>query len=216
MPEHQRPRERMLTRGCGALTDAELVALLIGSGRQGLGALDLAVALLADNGGLAGLRTADIVSLARFPGIGIAKAARLVAALAIASRIEETLDARPILSSSADIARLAAPRFSGARRERVLLIVCGAGNRVLAVVPVAEGAQHAAVFPVREALAEVLRRDGSAFALAHNHPGGDPTPSEADRHTTEGLRRAAAAVGLRMLDHVVIAGSEWRSAGSFR
>ena len=213
LPEHQRPRERLLARGCDALTDAELVALLLGSGRRGNSALDLGAGLLAECGGLAGLRTADVAALARIPGIGIAKATRLVAALAIASRVDETIDSRPVVTRSSDVVRIVAPQLSHARRERVLLVICGPGNRVHAIVPLAEGTAHTAAFPIREALAEALRRDGSAFALAHNHPSGDPSPSELDRRASDDLRKAAVAVGLRMLDHVVIAGAEWRSTG---
>jgi DNA repair protein RadC len=206
----------LLHHGAHALTDAELVALLLGSGRAGANAVDVASRLLLAHGGLAGMQRADATALAREPGVGPAKAARVVAALALASRTSRSSDVRPTVRRSSDVARIVAHYFTGARRERVAIVVCGAGNRVLDTLVVADGGAHGASFPLREILAEVLRRDGVALALAHNHPSGDPTPSAADRRTTSALRSAADGVGLRLLDHVVIAGDEWRSVSGAR
>lgn len=212
LPADQRPRERLARHGVTGLSDAELLAILLGSGLRGVNVVDLAARLLASYGGVGGLRQADTAALAAEPGVGPAKAARVVAALALAARAEVSVDDRAVVARSSDVARLATPHLAGARRERVVLVVCGAGNRVLATVVVSDGGAHHASFPVREVLAEVLRRDGVAFALAHNHPGGDPAPSTADRVVTRSLRDAAAGVGLRFLDHVVLAGSAWASA----
>lgn len=208
----QRPRERLVRLGPDALSDAELLALLLGSGRRGENVLDLARSLLVVHGGVVGLGSVDAVALARVPGIGPAKAARVVAALALASRSGPTADARPVLASSADLARVCAPLLTGRRRERVVVAVCGPGNRLLTVVVVAEGSAHGVTFPVREVLAEVLRRDGTAFGVAHQHPGGNPTPSTADVEATVRLAAAAEQVGVRFLDHVVLGGDAWRSA----
>lgn len=211
LPPDQRPRERLVTLGPGALADAELVAILLGTGRAGVGAVDLASRLLRRHGGAAGLRGVDVRALAKEPGVGPAKAARVVAALSLADRVAGGVDGRPVVRRSSDLVVVTGPRFAGARRERVVLVVCGGGGRVLDVVTVAEGGAHGAAFPVREVLAETLRRDGTAFGLVHNHPGGDPTPSAADRRATSAVRGAAAAVGLRLLDHVVVAGGRWVS-----
>ena len=173
--------------------------------------MELAARLLAAHGGVAGLARLDARTLAREPGLGTATASRIVAALALSARIDDAVDGRPILASSSDIVRVTAPRLAGARRERVVLAVCGARHRLIEVVVLAEGAAHSATFPVRELLAEVLRRDGVTFALAHNHPSGDPTPSDADRATTTAVHAAAKSVGVRLLDHVVVAGNQWRS-----
>lgn len=207
----QRPRERLAAHGTQALTDAELVGLVLGSGLRGTNVVALATRLLATHGGLAGLARADVTMLAREPGLGAATASRLVAALALSARARDATDDRSTVTSSGDVVRVTAPRLVGLRRERVVLVVCGPRHRLLDVVVLADGAAHGAAFPVRELLAEVLRRDGVAFALAHNHPSGDPTPSAADRATTAAVREAAERVGLRLLDHVVVAGSRWRS-----
>jgi DNA repair protein RadC len=105
---------------------------------------------------------------------------------------------------------LVTPHFSGERCEKLLVLVCDARNGVPRVERITDGASDRSMVPVREVLNAVLRHDGRAFAVAHNHPSGDPTPSVADEEATQNLRSGAAATGLRFLGHVVVAGAEWR------
>ena len=211
-PPAQRPRERLLQLGPDALTDAELLGLLLGTGRPGVNAVDLARLLLAEHGGLPGLAGCDPIALARTAGVGEGKAARVAAALTLARRTSWTADDDAVVRSSSDVARVVVPLLAGRTRERVVVVVCGPGNRLRACTVVAEGGAGHATLPVREILAEVLRRDGVAFAVAHNHPGGDLRPSEADVAATAALTEAAGRCGLRFLDHLVVAGDTWRSA----
>lgn len=211
-PAHDRPRERLLRQGQEAMSDAELVAIQLGSGRVGVSALEVAQALLAEWGGLSGLSGADPAELARTPGVGPAKASRLAAVFGIASRLAKASDSRPRLDTSADIAQHAANALSGLRVERLVTLIADGGQRLRRIEVAAEGSATSCPVPVREIVATVLRHDGVAFAVAHNHPGGDPEPSEADRAATRALRVAAEATGLRFLDHVVVAGRQWRSA----
>ncbi len=211
VPEHERPRERLLARGVEALSERELLALVLRNGRQGESALDVAAALLAEFGSLEALGCALPEELARRPGVGPAKAAALVAAFRL-GRLAASGEPPPVLRSAADVAAVAMRELVGARRERVIVLVCDAANRLRRVVPVGEGAVDRSLFPVREILNAVLRHDGRAFAVAHNHPSGDPTPSEADRRGSAELETAARTAGLRVLDHLVIAAPEWRSA----
>lgn len=214
VPRHDRPRERLLQHGVRALSDAELVAVQLGSGHAGANAVDVAHRLLTTMGGVLGLAKAHPEDLARVDGIGPAKAARLLAAFGIAARLKETTDVRPRLERSADIARGALQAIGHARVEQVVVLVADRGLRVRRSEVIAIGSASGCPMPVREILATVLRHDGSAFAVAHNHPGGDPLPSAADRAATAALQEAAHATGLRFLDHVVIAGSDWRSAAA--
>ena len=207
----ERPRERLLRRGAAALNERELLALVLRHGRRGESALDIASALIAEYGGLAGIATARPEELAGYPGVGPAKAAALVAAFQLGRIASETIDA-PILRTAGDAATVAMRELAGTRRERVIVMVCDSRNRLLRVVPVAEGSVDRAPVPVREILNAVLRHDGRAFAVAHNHPSGDPEPSDTDLAASEELRTAARTVGLRFLDHVVVGGGEWRSA----
>lgn len=211
----QRPRERLAAVGTRALSDAELLAIQLGSGSRGRSALTLAHQLLSRWGGAAGLAGAEVSELARTVGVGPAKAARVVSAFALGGRAAET-SVRVRLSGSADIADVAIPIIGRARQEQVLVVVADGQSRVCHSEIVAQGSAKHCPMPVREVLAMVLRHDGVAFAVAHNHPGGDPAPSSADVEVTARLRDAATEVGLRFLDHVVVAGGDWRSITASR
>lgn len=205
---NERPRERLARRGPDALSDRELLALLLGSGTREMNAIDLAHELLARFGSLSALARCHVVELSRLRGIGPARAASVVAAFSLAARASLEQPGSPIRQPG-DIARLASTHLVNLRRERALLLVCDAGNRVRWIQTICEGALDHTLLPVRETLQEVLRLDGRAFAVAHNHPSGDVTPSPEDVEITRRLAVAAPLVGLRFLDHVVVAGDEW-------
>ncbi len=209
VPPHERPRERLLARGAEALTERELIALVLRNGTKGISALDLAAELLAEYGGLGALAAARPEELATRRGVGAAKAAALVAAFHLARRADGPADEPVVLRSADDVARVAVREFDGVRRERVLVMICDAANRLRRTVVVSEGSIDRSLVPVREILNAVLRHDGRAFALTHNHPSGDPEPSEADRRATEEVKSAAKVAGLRFLGHIVVAGTDW-------
>jgi DNA repair protein RadC len=196
--------------GPGALSDAELVALVAGVGAQGRNEVAVGQELIVECGGLRGLAAAFPEELMRSSGIGPARAARLLAAFELAARARATPTNR-VVDSAAAIAELVAPVLARERRENLVVLVADAANRAIRVVPVATGGLDSSPLPVREVLHAVLRYDGRSFAVAHNHPSGDPTPSVQDREATGAVSRAAEAVGLRFLDHVVIGGASWRS-----
>jgi DNA repair protein RadC len=208
VPSHERPRERLLARGVEALTDRELVALVLRNGAPGVSALDLAAGLIAEYGSLARLASARPEELAQRRGIGPAKAAAILAAFGLAHRSGEA-DTSFIIRSADDVARFALRELNGLRRERVLVLVCDGGNRFQRSVVVSEGTIDRCIVPVREILNAVLRHDGRAFALAHNHPSGDTHPSDADRRATTDVAAAAKVAGLRFLGHIVVGGENW-------
>jgi DNA repair protein RadC len=210
IPTHERPRERLLRCGLEALSERELLALVLRNGRGGESALDLASSLLGEYGALTALADARTEELAQRPGIGVAKASALAAAFRLGRLAEETSGV-PVLRSAADVASNVSSELARLRRERVVVLVCDGGNRVRRTVALTDGSIDRSLLPVRDVLNAVLRHDGRAFAVAHNHPSGDPTPSEADRRATAELSAAAQVVGLRFLDHVVVAGDQWRS-----
>lgn len=206
----EQPCERLLRLGVSALSDAELVALVAGIEAQGCDAVAVGHELILECGGLRALAAAFPEELTRSSGIDPTGAARLIAAFELAARATAAPTNR-VVDSAAAIAALVFPVLARERREKVVVLVADAANRVLRVVPVATGGLDSSPLPVREVLQAVLRYDGRAFAVAHNHPSGNPTPSVQDREATAALGRAADAVGLRFLDHVVVAGSSWRS-----
>lgn len=214
LPTCERPRERLARLGPEALAERELLALVLGSGRLGESALDVAAALLSEFGGLAQLARARPEELRRRGGIGAARAAALVAAFRLGRLAADAVDEAPVLRCAEDVAAVALRELAGLRRERVIVLVCDGANRLRHVVTVAEGSIDRAPFPVREILQAVLRHDGKAFAVAHNHPSGEPTPSQADVDATRAIEEAARSVRVRFLDHLVVAEAQWASAAT--
>jgi DNA repair protein RadC len=209
LPELDRPRERLFRSGARALSDRELVAILLGSGKPGQGAIDLAAVLIGDGDrGLADLARVDPHVLRLFSGIGSAKAARVAAAFELARRAGLPEEIKRI-SGSADVAVAAIPYLRGLSSERVVVIVCDHGGGVLRVAPLSEGGTGESLFPVADVLKIVLSVGGTRFAVAHNHPSGCLRPSDADIKVTSRLRAAAVTVGLRFLDHVIVTETEW-------
>lgn len=211
MPSDERPRERLAAHGAESLSARELLALVLRNGTTGVSALDLADELLAEFGSLEELARARAEELARRRGVGPAKAASLVAAFGLARKVERGPAPRALLRSVEDAARIATRELEGLRRERVIVLVCDGRNRLRHTTTVSEGSVDRSLVPVREILNAVLRYDGRAFVLAHNHPDGDPEPSDADRRATVDVRAAAQVAGLRFLGHVVAAGARWCS-----
>ncbi|MCC6175479.1 MAG: DNA repair protein [Chloroflexi bacterium] len=203
------------TSGFEDLDPREPLALVLQAGHDGIEPLNLANVILADQGNLAALARAHVDDLARLPGMDAARAAAVVAAFQLA-RLAARESAPTVLRRPADVADIATAELGGAQRERVIVLVCDAGNRLRRVVRVSEGSVDRALFPLREILNTVLRYDGRAFAVAHGHPAGDPEPSDADVGATRELSAAARIVGLRFLGHVVVAGSAWQIVGGER
>lgn len=213
LAESDRPRERLLTTGREALADRELLALLLGSGAPGTDAISLAVKIIDACGGLPRLARAEPHELLGLPGIGPAKAARVAAAFQLARRAESSMPPRRV-RGSADIALVTAPLLRGHPTERVAVVVCDPAGNVIRTVRLTDGATDRSLIPVRDVLRAVLSAGGAAFGVAHNHPSGSAEPSQADRSATELLRKGADAVGLRLLDHVVVTSTNWRTVQS--
>lgn len=204
----QRPRERLLRLGADALTDAELLALLIGSGTDGRNVVEVAGDVLRAADGVAGLLATSATDMTKFAGVGPAAACRIRAAAELGRRGGRDSRAQPV-SNRAEIAAVVLPGLQNRAEERFVVVILDRRLRLKDVVTVAVGGVGHASVPVAEVLQTVLRAGGAAFAVAHNHPGGTATPSDADRATTTALRNAAQACGLRFLDHLVVADAQW-------
>lgn len=210
LPVRERPRERLAALGTHALADRELLAVLLGTGgATGVGAHVLAERLLARFGSVSAIARAHAAELMTVAGVGPAKAAALAAAFELARRGSAT-DDRVTITGPADIVKVVAPLLHGRSRERLVLVICDRANRVIEHEVLSEGSADRSLLPVREAAVAVLRRDGKAFALAHNHPSGDPKPSHDDIQATLRVWQAANALGLRFLGHIVVTDTAWR------
>jgi len=211
VPASDRPRERLAQQGAEALGDRELLALLLSTGIRGKGAHEVAEALLDRFGSVTAIGRATVAELSGVPGIGAAKASGLVAGFELARRAVATADRPRRLRATTDIAAMAEPMLRGRDRERLIVISCDAALRVLGTDRISDGSADQALFPLREIIVAVLRRDGRSFALAHNHPSGDPEPSAEDLSATQSAAEAAAVTGLCFLDHVIVTETAWRA-----
>ncbi|HOV59146.1 MAG TPA: DNA repair protein RadC [Rhodanobacteraceae bacterium] len=201
-PLDERPREKLLARGPAALSDAELLAVCLGSGTRGHSAVDLGRTLLARSGGLRALLGGEAPRVA---GLGAAKGARLQAALELARRcLAEDLKRETSLRDPGDSAAFLRAQLGHYPYEVFACVFLDNRHRVIAFEELFRGTIDGAAVPPREVVRACLRHNAAAVILAHNHPSGVAEPSEADRALTAELRQALGLVGVRVLDHLVI------------
>lgn len=213
-PEEERPREKLHARGAGALSDAELLALVLrtGDAAAGVSALDLARTLLSRFDSLRELGKATAAELCTVQGIGPAKAAEILAVAEIGRRCgEATLRPGDRFTSSADVFRHYDQRLRDRRKEVFLALLLDSKNRIIREVQVSEGSLTASIVHPREVFGPVVRDSAAAVLFVHNHPSGDPTPSREDLELTTRLRDAGNLMGVRVLDHVIIGCGEYVS-----
>jgi DNA repair protein RadC len=213
------PRERLAGLGAEALSDAELVALLLRTGAARLSAREVAQALLRRHGGLRGLSRAVLPELRCQTGVAEAKAASLLAAFELGRRVASLrLRRGDPIRSPADVHRHFHPLLRDASHERFLVVLLDGRHRVIRPVLTSQGTLTASLVHPREVFAPALREPAAAVVLVHNHPSGDPTPSREDREITARLAAAGEILGIPVLDHVVVAEQGYvslREDGSF-
>lgn len=207
-PPAQRPRERMLTHGPEALGDAEILALLLGTGLPGMDAVSLARSLLADFGGLRPLLAAECDTFCMRPGMGPARWALLQAATELVRRSTlEELTQRDALGSPEQVRRFLTLWLRDRPAESFVGIFLDAQNRIIAALELFRGTlTQTAVYP-REVARQALRLNAAAVIFAHNHPSGLAEPSAADRLLTEALKMALGQIDVGVLDHLIVAGN---------
>ena len=212
LPAAERPRERLARLGAGALSSAELLAIILHTGVDGESALDLATRLLARYGGLAGLARASFSELVAERGMGIAKAAQLQAALELGRRVmQATPEERPTLYNPQHAAALLMAEIGHLEQERFCIIFLDIRYRVLGIQTLYQGNLTLTQIRIGEVFREAIRRNCAAIVVAHNHPSGDPTPSPDDIAVTRQLVEAGQLLGIEVLDHIVVGQSRWIS-----
>jgi DNA repair protein RadC len=205
LPPAEQPRERLASVGPTALSDAELLAILLRVGVPGLNVLQLAQQTLAECGGWPGLLRADYGELARRRGMGEAKAAAIKAALEIGRRLLLAgPDERFQIKSPSDAATLLMVEMSHLDQEHLRAVLLDTKNRVQQVVTIYIGSVNTAMIRVGEVFKEAVRRNSAALILAHNHPSGDPSPSPEDILVTRQIVEAGKLLDCEVLDHLVI------------
>lgn len=206
-PEQQRPRERLISEGAGALSDPELLALFLRVGIKGRSAVELGRDLIAQFGSIHGLFAASLSQFSAVRGMGPAKFAELQAVMELAQRaISEKMQAGETLGSPDLVRQYLRMTLGRQAHESFVVLFLDVKNRLLASQEMFRGTlTHTSVYP-REVVKAALARNAASVMLAHNHPSGTPEPSEADLIITRALVQALALVDVRVLDHFVVAG----------
>jgi len=206
-PEEDRPREKLLSKGAHALSEAELLAIILRNGNASTGesALDHARILLHQFGGLKGIEDASASELAGVKGIGPAKVAQIKACLEIARRSASVKwETGQPLRSSEDVYRHFREQLGREKRELFYVVLLNNKNRKIRDVKISEGSLTASLVHPREVYNPVIRDSAAAVIFVHNHPSGDPAPSPEDVDITRRLKEVGEVMGVRVLDHVVI------------
>ena len=216
MCEAQRPREKLLARGADTLSDAELIAILLRSGRQGESAVDMAHRLLSlVDGRLAGFADCDAGYLAGLEGIGPSRASALLAALELGRRlIQENSADGVIYTDPQQVYDRMIPRLKGLRHEECWLILTDRKLREVKAVRMTVGGGTSTTIDIALIIRQALEAGASGIILVHNHPSGDPSPSRGDILQTGYLRDACSACNLDLYDHIIIADSKFYSFNS--
>ena len=211
LPDDERPRERLILHGSATLSDAELVAILIGSGTRGLSAIALARDLLQD--GLHAMSRLEWPSDAgRFRGIGPAKATRIAAALEIGRRVASHKDpGRDPIRNPESIARSLVARYSHMNQERLGAVFLDSKNRIIREREIYVGTLNATTVSTRDVIRYALVDNAAAIILFHNHPSGDPSPSAEDLVFTRKMVEAGELMGVNVVDHLILGANRYVS-----
>ncbi|MGI9279506.1 MAG: RadC family protein [Endozoicomonas sp.] len=209
LPEEERPREKLLSQGPAALSDAELLAILLRTGYKGTHVLTLANHLIQHFQSLDGLLSASPSQLKALKGLGNAKATELSAILEICQRVlSEKLSEQSTINSPEATRRYLQLHFRGSQREAFACLFLDTRHRVLALETLFQGTLDATPVYPREIVKRALELNAAAVIASHNHPSGDPQPSQADIRITETLKKALALLDIRLLDHIIIGKGE--------
>ncbi len=205
LPQEERPRERLRHSGAKHLSNGELIAILFRTGLEGENVVALATRVLARAGGLSGLARISYESLCAEKGVSDAKACQLLAALELGRRVAALApDDRAKVGGPADIARMFMGEMSALDREHLRVVLLNVKNEVVAVDELYVGNVGSTQVRPAEVFAQAVRRSCPAVAIVHNHPSGDPSPSDEDVAITERIYQAGKLLDVELVDHVVI------------
>lgn len=205
IPEADRPRERLIKYGPEALSNSELLAIILRTGTKSETAIDMANRLISGQEGLKFLSSCTIQELGQIKGIGNAKASQIKAAVELGKRIKNyRADNRTKINNPQDIADLVMEDMRYLKREYLKVIFLNTKNIVIDVQDLSIGSLNASVVHPREIFSEAIRRSSASIVICHNHPSGDPTSSQEDINITRRLHEVGKLVGIDLLDHIII------------
>lgn len=204
MPKEDRPRERLAARGASALTDAELVAILLRTGVEGANAVEVARQLIEEYGSLGKLSRCSVKELAKIKGVGFAKAAQLAAAFGLGRRLAEQRFAGRRIEKPEQVYELLGPELQALHKESLRIILLDTRYHLIKSEEVSLGSVNESIAHPRDVFRPAIIYSAYAVVVVHNHPSGDPSPSQADHSLTRRLREVAELLQIKLLDHVII------------
>jgi len=205
LPPNERPRERVMNRGAAALSDAELLAILLRTGTAEETAVELAGRILVEIGGLTELPRSSLEDLTAIKGLGPAKAITLLAAAELAARLSSRLrQEAAVVSTPAEAAELVMEEMRHYQREHFRILLLDTKNKVLGLEEISIGSLNTSLVHPREVFRPAIRKACASVILLHNHPSGDPEPSREDLEVTRRLCEGGRLLGIEVLDHLVI------------
>jgi len=212
-PEDDRPREKLLKKGAGALSSSELLAILLRTGTKGTNAIDLARKVLKKFGTFRNMAHTDVRDWKEFKGLGGAKIAHIQAALEIGRRYreDEVSAGKQKITSAKEIVDIVMSQLRDLKTEIFKVVYLDSNNRIIAIVDTACGTVNQAVPIVREIMHAALQKFAASIICLHNHPSANITPSNEDRKLTEELRDASKLMGVKFLDHIIIGDNQYYS-----
>ncbi len=212
LPECDRPREKMLKLGPSALSDCELLAILVETGIKQTSALDLAREILDQFQSVTALSHVTVEELCSIPGIGPAKAMKVKAGLELANRcMARDIARREQINGPEDVYDLLRFRFLGENREHFAVLLMNTKNHLLKVEVVSIGSLDTSIVHPREVFSYAIKASSAAVILVHNHPSGNPEPSTEDKNLTSRLIKAGELLGISVLDHIIIGANDFFS-----
>ncbi len=204
-PENERPRERLVKNGAQSLSDAEILAIILRVGNQEKTAIDLARSIIKDLGGFRGLDTRSIAEFCQINGIGPAKAAQIKAAIELGKRLflEENKASQKV-ESSEDVFKIVGPHLENLDHEVFKVLLLTSRNTIILDKDLFQGSLAESLVSPREVIKEALNYSAASIVFVHNHPSGQPSPSEEDITVTRRLKNACETVGVKVLDHIIV------------
>lgn len=208
----ERPREKLIKNGAASLSDAELIAIIIRAGTKKYSAIDVARDLINLYGNLSKLASCDVSELQKIKGIGRTKAVQIAAVFELVRRVQaEPYDPSKIIRSPEDVAKYYIPRLRNLRQETFWVLMLNSASQIIREVKITEGILNASIVHPREVFRTAITESAASIILLHNHPSGNPQPSNDDIIITKKLVQTGEIVDIKVLDHLIIAGDSYTS-----
>jgi len=213
LPEDERPREKLYKYGARVLSNSELLAIIIRTGNRENTSIEISQRLLAlDNEGIGFLSKASLEELTAIKGVGKCKAAQILSAVELGKRISVSIEKDKLkISSPMDVANLMIEEMKYFKKEYFKIIMLDTKNQVISIEDISMGSLNASIVHPREVFIGAIKRSSASIILVHNHPSGDPTPSKEDINITKRLSEAGDILGIKILDHLIVAESKYVS-----